>query len=265
MIETNTAPYTAVAAASEQLKSARAQEPHPLHPLRGEVEAYVAALQSADREIELLLRRAGETLPASEIEALKRKRAAIDASIRRQALLAGRRLGTDRQGSAATLNALFKLGSTPDPALDGRYYGDLISTTMFSALDAFGKGLSRLWFPWTGKRFNAATQTGDNVFTSSATVAGRLFWPTFSNYRPYQPGLYTAFDFHTYTGPGLVDPEITVLKLDYDNSANPNFLVRSVVDELVQLSGNYYLGKAFLRNSGGGYSLAAFFALRKSE
>src|SRR5437762_2442910 len=105
MIESSAAPYAALTSASEQLKSARAQEPHPLHPRRGEVEAYVAVLQSADREIELVLRRAGETLPASEIEALKRKRATIDASIRRQAMLAGRRMGSDRSGSVATLNA----------------------------------------------------------------------------------------------------------------------------------------------------------------
>ncbi len=265
MIETDAMTRTATISASEQLKSARSQEPHPLHPRRGEVEGYVAALQSADRDLASLLQRAGETVPISEIEALKRKRASIDASIARQASLAGRRLGTDRAGSLATLNSMFKLGATPDAPLDGRYRGTLITTSMFPALDSFGKGLSRLWLPWLGKRFNASAQKGDNVFTPSARIVGRLFWPTFSDYRPYKSGLYTAFDFHTYNGPGLYDPEITVLKLDYDNSANPRFLIRAVVDELVQLSGNYYLGKAFLRNRGGGYGLAAFFALSRQE
>lgn len=265
MIETDAKPNTAAISASEHLKVARSQEPHPLHPRRGAVEAYVAALQNADREIASALRQGGETLRDSEIEALKRKRAAIDASIARQAALAGRRMGTDRSGSMETLNALFKLGTAPDPALDGRYRGELTTTTMHPALDSFGRTFSRLWLPWKGKRFRATAQVGDNVFTPSAPIVGRLFWPTFSDYRPYKPGLYTAFDFRTYTGEGLRDPEMTVLKLDYGDPANPGFLVRSVIDELVQLSGNYYLGKAFLSSRSGDYRLAAFFALSKSE
>jgi hypothetical protein len=52
-----------------------------------------------------------------------------------------------------------------------------------------------------------------------------------------------------------------VLKLDYDDDSNPAFLIRTVLDELAQVSGDYYLGKAFLKVRWG-YKLAAFFALR---
>ena len=106
--------------------------------------------------------------------------------------------------------------------------------------------------------------TGDNVFTPSAPRVGRLFWPFFSDYHPYRPGLYTAFLFNTYEGPGIEDPELTVLKLDYDNDSNPAFLIRTVLDELAQVSGDYYLGKAFLKVRRG-YKLAAFFALRRYD
>ena len=73
---------------------------------------------------------------------------------------------------------------------------------------------------------------------------------------------YVAFLFNTYLGPGVDDPELEVLKLDYDNDANPSFLIRTVLDELVQVSGDYYLGKAFMKMRKV-YKLVAFFALRR--
>jgi hypothetical protein len=74
-----------------------------------------------------------------------------------------------------------------------------------------------------------------------------------------------AFDFTTYSGMGIQDPEVSTLKLDYDLPTNPRFLVKTVLDEVTQITGNYYLGKAFLRGKDGGHKLAAFFALRRWE
>ncbi len=263
MLKTETAPYSALFDATSALKSARAMEPNPLHPEPGEVVNYVAALKQADVELARLLERPADLLSLAEVEAVKRRRGSIDASIARQASLAGRRLGADRAGSIATLNYIFKMGSSPSPALDGRYRGELITPTMYPALDSFGRAVGRVWLPWMGKRFNHATSSGDNVFTPSARIVGRLFWPRFSDYSPYKPGLYTAFDFTTYEGPGLEDHEITTLKLDYGSRANPALLVRSIIDEVVQISGDYYLGKAFLKGRSGALRLAAFFALRR--
>jgi hypothetical protein len=264
MIQTQTITLDALASVAERLKAAREIEPHPLHPADGEVEAFVAALLAADDEITKTLLRGGETLREAEIKELERKRGSISANIARQAMLAGRRMSTDREGSMETLDALFEMGRLPNPTLDGRYRGELVSLTMQPMLDSAGKGLARFWMPWMGKRFNSAAQSGDNVVMRSASIVGHLFWPTFFDYRPYKPGLYTVFDFRTYTGPSLGDADKDVLKLDYDNESNPGFLVRAVVDEVVQLSDDYYLGKAFLKGSKG-YKLAAFFALRRFE
>lgn len=264
MIQTDAPAISGAISASERLQAARSHEPHPLHPRPSEVISYVAEVQRADAE----LGRSAELMPAtasqSELDAIARKRAGADAAIARQVSLAGRRLGRDREGSLAALNAIFNMGTAPKQPLDGRYRGELVTTTLRPAIDAFSSFLARLWLPWLGKRFNAASSTGDNVFTPSAPRVGRLIWPTYFDYRPYKRGLSTSFIFNTYIGPGVKDPQTSTLKLDYDNDKNPGFLIRIVLDELVQVSGNYYLGKAYLKLKGD-YTLAAYFALRKQS
>jgi len=262
MLEISTARGSAVPV-SELLRAARSLEPHPLHATPEEVVSYVSALKRADAEIAATIADGFESIPAEELDLLKRKRATIDAAVARQVTLAGRRLTTDREGSIATLNALFKLGGAPDMPLDGRHRGELVTLTMFPALDAFAKYLTRLWLPWLGKRFSAANSLGDNLLLPSTRFVGRAFWPRFSDYRRQPSGQYTAFFFKTYNGSGVNDPEVLTLKLDYSAPSNPAFLLRGVLDELVQLTGDYYLGKAYLSKPGGGYKLAAFFALRK--
>jgi hypothetical protein len=53
-----------------------------------------------------------------------------------------------------------------------------------------------------------------------------------------------GFTFRTYAAPGLADPDRTVLKIDYDLAGNPSLTIQRVLDELVQISENLYLGKA---------------------
>ena len=263
MIQAASPAMSEIASATQQLRLARSHEPHPLHPGAGEVVRFVSELQAAHLELGSVLDQ--NSLPSAEEGAVRRKRKAIDAAIRRQVLLAGRRMGSDREGSMATLNALFRLGHAPDPALNGRFAGDLVSPALFAPLDSFGRLFTRLWLPWLGKRFFSDEQRGDNVFNRSASVVGHLFWPTFSDYRPYLPGLVTAFDFKTYTGPGVHDPDTGTLKLDYSDESNPALLVRQVLDELVQITSGYYLGKAYLTTRDGDYRLAAVFALRQYD
>jgi hypothetical protein len=260
MASTGTGSLSAALPALDRLKAARSHEPHPLRARPSEVAGYVRDLQRAEADLDDVIK-SSNGAPKSELGALKLKAASANAAIERQALLAARRIGRDRAGTMEALNSMFKLGSAPAAPLNGRYRGSLLSLTMNPPLDAAGNFLARLWLPWMGKRFIAATSTGDNVFTPSAPKVGRLFWPFYSDYKPYRRGLSTAFLFNTYLGPGVEDPELEVLKLDYDNDANPSFLIRTVLDELVQVSGDYYLGKAFLKVRKG-YKLAAFFALR---
>jgi hypothetical protein len=266
VIQTETMPTAMAQSAANRFKQANMSEPHPLHPRTGEVLEYVREVQQAGFALGSALDVVGDGgLPLSERAVLLRKRASADAAISRQALLAGRRMGSAREESLEILNGIFKLGSAPQTALDGRYRGQLVTTTFYGPLDSYTRFLARLWMPWKGKRFNAESASGDNFLTTSTLVLGRLFWPTFSDYEPFKAGLYTGFDFKTYVEQGVEDPEVSTLKLDYDSPANPKFLIRTVLDELVQVSGNYYLGKAFLIRPGGRYRLAAFFALQKES
>src|SRR5579871_2510585 len=83
---------------------------------------------------------------------------------------------------------LFLQGRVPSPRPDGFYPGWLDGIP----IESF----------WKGKQFDAATETGINVFPSS-DGGERLNRP-----------------FRTTAGPGLVDPEVQVLKIDYDLPAN---------------------------------------------
>jgi hypothetical protein len=222
---------------------------------------YVAALQQADNALAAALVAAGPDAPAPARAALEGRRALADAAIARETLEAARLLGAHRQDALDTLNGLFALGRTPG-ALAGEYRGRLLSATVAAPIDAVGRVATRLYMPWLGKRFQPEASGGDNVFVGSAPILGHMLWPTFGGYHALRPGRLTAFPFRTYTGPGVRDPDLTVLKLDYDNPANPGFIVRRVLDELVQLSGRYYLGKVYLRHGADAYLLTGFFTLR---
>lgn len=261
--------------AAGRFRAARQHEPHPLYARRDEVVRYVQMIQAADTALARAAGIAGagrsvapharHTLPPGELRMLRRRRASADAAVARQVLLAARRLPADHAESIETLNAIFMLGHAPEPPLDGVYSGQFVASVLFAPLDAFGRFAARLWMPWKGKRFDARAGCGDNIFESGVRIMGRLWWPAFSDYRPYRRGLVTAFKFTTYVGPGIRCPEVSSLKLDYDRPDNPRFLVRRVLDEVVQITGNYYLGRAFLRRPSGGYRLTAFFALQEEQ
>jgi hypothetical protein len=63
----------------------------------------------------------------------------------------------------------------------------------------------------------------------------------------------------------LFDLDRTVLKIDYNLKENPPLTVRRVLDELVQLDENLYLGKAHVRWWLGGWQTVAFFSLTSQE
>lgn len=247
------------------LHRARHLEPNPLHATQPEVLRYVSRLQQADRA--LAPHATNTAFPPAEAALLQRRRHSIDAAIARQAALAARRLGSHRHASIATLNAIFDLGAAPHPPMSGDYRGDLLTYTLLSPLDACGRFLARFWLPWKGKHFDPATSTGCNYFTPGGHLASRLTWPLYKHATPTHPpgGLYRYFNFNTSYAPAIDAPTVTALKIDYNLPENPTFLVRSVLDELTQISGGYYLGKAYLRSRRGNHRLAAFFALHAEQ
>jgi hypothetical protein len=117
--------------------------------------------------------------------------------------------------------------------------------------------------PWQGKTFDRTSMTGRNRFRPDVRAPMRAVWPS------YVP-LYAdadrveAFEFHNRVAPGALDPSIQVLKIDYDIEGNPRFIIRSILDELVQIEDGLYLGKVLLRWQGG-FRSTGFFSLRQIE
>jgi hypothetical protein len=158
------------------------------------------------------------------------------------------------------LNALFAQGHPPDPSLDGRYAGSLVRTTIHPVADALAAGMGSVYMGWLGKQFDAAQGRGDNHFRGSMEGWTRWLWPHYEGIRPCGDGTFDAFGFRTWTGAGLLDPEVQVLKIDYDLPESP-YSLRRILDELVQLPDGRLLGKAQLLTWWGQWTTIAYFAL----
>jgi hypothetical protein len=182
-------------------------------------------------------------------------------SVREAVRAAGLVAGRNRAAALATLDDIFAEGRQPKPPLEGRYRGELITPSLHPWLDAFGRAIMGRWMPWQGKTFSPSSNTGDNIFTNDGRWLARLLWPAYRGYVLDGPAHTRALRFRTYSGPGQLDPGVLVFKIDYDWDVNPRFIVRQVLDELVQVEDDYYLGKALLRGRAGRYVCAAYFAL----
>jgi len=213
-----------------------ALEPDPLEPRAEDVARYVEALQGLSKANADFARRA----TWNEIR------------------LAGARAGRRPEEARETLNRLFRLGGPPARPLDGPMRGLMVTPTVPRPLDLGLRALASVWMPWTGKRFDAASERGDNLLTSSARVPTRILWPSYRG-EPVGGG-QAAFRFRTYVSPGSVDPDIDTLKIDYDSDENPGLLIRDILDELVQIVPGAYLGKVLLRR-GGEWRLVGYFGL----
>lgn len=243
-----------VLALRARLNQVRELAPDPLEPAPASVERYVQALQRLEAA---LLTAADDEVWA--VAALAETRRRIFDELR----FARRRFTGSVQATVRLLNHLFLLGASPAPPLDGRYRGDVIALAPGFGLDVPMQLAAGLWMPWKGKVFDAAAASGENVFDHAAWRLVRLVWPGYIGLHPdpESPGAFRAFPFRTWAGPGVRDPERQTLKLDYDSPGNPAS-VRRILDEVVQLSGGVYLGKAHIRGFGGRWRTVAYFALR---
>lgn len=225
-----------------------AEDPHallpdPFEPCAEQVERYVGALQGLAKSDPHLARR----------------------QVWSQILLAAARASRRRDEVHDSLNRVFRLGVPPEPPVDGFYDGVLVTTTTFAATDPFFRAISCVWMPWVGKRFDARLGIGDNTMLPSARLPARLLWPGY-RFHSLDDGRYAAFSFRTYEGAGVLDPERRMLKIDYDWDENPRFLIRDILDELVQIVPGVYLGKALFKRGKpahpNSWRLVGYFALR---
>jgi len=164
----------------------------------------------------------------------------------REVRFARARLDRDRHNGLDILGRLFQLGTPPRP--DGRYEGEMVGVSTGLLSDPFFEWLTRLYLPWQGKTFDAATSTGDDFFfffTDSATTE-KLHWPAYRVHSDDPAGTVRVFPFRSFVAKGVEDPELDVLQLNYAQATNP-LPVRRMVQEVVELPGGYMLGKAHMR------------------
>jgi hypothetical protein len=177
-------------------------------------------------------------------------------------LQAARELASrDRKLGWAALNRVFRAGSLPQP-LSGEYAGEFVAVRVAPLFTQLVEGIASHWMPWKGKAFDASRREGINILSRDSLPWAHLLWPLYRDYREIGPHFYRAFPFATYTAPGLTDPDRRVFKIDYNLEPNPPLSVRRVLDELVQLSEDFYLGKAHVKWWWGSWQTVAFFSLQ---
>ena len=171
------------------------------------------------------------------------------------------RPGEMRRRAIDELDALFRSGTAPDPAPEGFLPGRLVTMSVSRPSDAVVRGIARAYMPWLGKSFDWQTHSGVNILTKTARTPMKALWPKYEPERELAERL-EAFPFKTRVAPGELDPDVDVLKIDYDFEANPGFIIRRILDELVQVDDGFYLGKILYR--GKSFHPIGFFTLQRA-
>ncbi len=149
----------------------------------------------------------------------------------------------------------------------GKRQADFLKGTVPSEPpDGFYRGTAYLLgggpVPWLGKSFVASDNLGFNKFTPPGAALLKLLTPFYRGFRTDENGNTEAYDFKTYVTAGFRDERIETIKLDYDSPENP-FLIRIILDEIVEISPNEFLGKVHLKVFPGYYATIGFFGLTK--
>ncbi|MBU7584234.1 MAG: hypothetical protein KAF91_15185 [Nostoc sp. TH1S01] len=186
----------------------------------------------------------------------------LKVNLREELEVAKKQLKYDQKGGIAALNKIYRQGRVPEPTLNGRYWGEFLTANFNPVLDSWLDIITKIWLPWEGKTFDAATNTGDNIFTNDGLLLGRLIWPFYDGYVADTRGRSLAFKFQSSRDKCLLEPDIEVLRLNFDLPDNPQFFIRDLVDQLVQIDDDFYLGKAVLKHPDGGRFCAAYFTLK---
>ena len=118
---------------------------------------------------------------------------------------------------------LFLSGHVPNPLPNGSYKGSV----------------GNIKTGWQGKKFDASASAGINL------ISGKEVYP-----------------FKTYAGKGIQDKNLGVYKIDYNIPTNPLWL-KFILDEIVEVSPNHFLGKVHLKIIPGLPFTLGYFRLEK--
>jgi hypothetical protein len=116
--------------------------------------------------------------------------------------------------------------------------------------------------PWLGKSFDSKNQNGHNLFSPTGGTILSYATPFYSKSTVDTAGNTHAYYFKTYEGYGIKDPNTKVIKLDYSSPENP-WIIRIILDEIVAVGKNEYLGKIHLKIFGDHYITLGYFGLKK--
>lgn len=174
---------------------------------------------------------------------------------------ARRLMATDRAAGMASLDDVF-LSGRPPAELHGRYHGEMLGVDIAPVITPLVRHVQERFRPWRGKTLDSDAARGDNMLSVGARRWLRVFLPFYNDWRPDSPDGFRALRFRTEVGPARQNPDVMVLKIDYDVPGNPGLTIRRVLDELVELAPDYYLGRAWAHWWGGAWGRVAFFSLR---
>jgi len=170
-----------------------------------------------------------------------------------------RRLG--REDDQAALAELFGEGTAASPRTRtiGMPVGRMRDMPGVGPLNA----ILAVDCPWTGKSFHPDGSGGYNrVKLYSAPIMAAL------RHRPRLQGReLIGFPFDTTIKRGVVEPRVDVLAIEYDRPEHGNpsgvFPLTRIVDELVEIVPDTYLGRATWPREPGDYVLVGYFALKR--
>lgn len=116
--------------------------------------------------------------------------------------------------------------------------------------------------PWLGKFFDSQANQGFNVFTPLGARILKFLSPLYQKFSVNEEGNTRAYYFQTFIGKGKKDAKTEVFKLDYDSPGNP-FWIRLILDEIVEIAPEQYLGKIHLKVLPGFFATIGYFGLQK--
>ncbi|MEE9354653.1 MAG: hypothetical protein V3U75_03600 [Methylococcaceae bacterium] len=169
----------------------------------------------------------------------------------------------DRKQGLASLNEIFRKGKKPlQSSLDGHYDGELIALDIAPIVSKSVEVLARYWMPWKGKFLIKKDKKGDNIFGEKNRWLLKVLFPFYKNYSDYTSETFRTFVFQTSTGKGQVDQDRQVFKIDYAIPENPALSIRRILDEIVQVDEQLFLGKIHFKLWWGRWKMMGYFLLR---
>lgn len=131
--------------------------------------------------------------------------------------------------------------------------------------DGFHPGMAHVLLdkqtPWLGKQFDRTQQVGFNIFTPLGAKILKLASPLYRKFSLNEEGNTRAYYFKTWVGKGKKDVNVDVLKLDYAAVPENPLSIRIILDEVVEIAPQQYLGKIHVKLLPGFFVTIGYFGL----